>query len=85
MNLEEEIRKIKARNKRVEADKAWETSLSRKIVIFILTYLVIAIFFVSAKLPDPFINSIVPALAFALSTLTLPILKNFWLKNINNK
>jgi len=36
MNLEKEVTDIKARNKRVEADKAWETSWSRKIVIAVL-------------------------------------------------
>ena len=30
-NLEKEIKDIKLRNKRVEADKAWETSWSRNI------------------------------------------------------
>ncbi len=30
MNLEEEIKKIKERNKRVELDKSWETSWTRK-------------------------------------------------------
>jgi len=79
MNIKKEIEKIKQRNKRVEADKAWETSLSRKIIIAILTYIVIVIFFYFAGLPHPFINSIVPALAFVLSTLTLTFFKKLWL------
>lgn len=41
--LEKEIPQIKERNKRVEADKAWETSTSRKIIIAIATYIVITI------------------------------------------
>ena len=79
MNLKKEIEVIKQRNKRVEADKAWETSLSRKIIIAILTYIVIVIFFYFAGLPKPFTNSIVPALAFVVSTLTLPFFKKLWL------
>jgi len=31
--LEAEIKKIHGRNKRVEADKAWETSWTRKLII----------------------------------------------------
>ena len=31
--LKEEIEKIKKRNKRVEKDKEWETSLTRKLTI----------------------------------------------------
>lgn len=78
--LKEEIAKLKERNRRVEADKAWETSLTRKIIVAVLTYLVIVIFFYFASLPNPWVNSIVPALAFILSTLTLPFFKNIWLK-----
>ncbi|MCL4339350.1 hypothetical protein M1271_06710 [Patescibacteria group bacterium] len=81
-DLSKEIEKIKARNRRVETDKAWETSWSRRIVVFILTYFVIVVFFIVANLPDPFISSIVPALAFVLSTSTLPFLKKFWLKYV---
>lgn len=33
MDLEKEINDIKARNKRVELDKAWETSWTRRICI----------------------------------------------------
>ena len=38
MDLEKEIKEIKERNKRVETDKAWETSWTRKICIALLTY-----------------------------------------------
>jgi len=78
--LQLEIEEIKKRNQRVEADKAWETSWARKIVISILTYIVIVIFFYFAGLPKPFINAIVPAVAFVLSTLTVPLFKKWWLK-----
>ena len=44
-NLEKEIDNIKNRNKRVELDKAWETSFTRKICIMILTYIVVVIYF----------------------------------------
>ena len=77
--LEEEIQKIKERNARVELDKAWETSLTRKIIITVLTYVVIVIFFYFAGLPNPLVNSIVPSLAFLLSTLTLSFFKKLWI------
>lgn len=80
--LEEEINKIKERNKKVEADKNWEISWTRKIIISLFTYLVIALFFLFAGILNPFVNAIVPALAFILSTASLPFLKNFWLKYI---
>ena len=42
--LENEIVKIKERNKKVELDKAWETSWTRKMCIGILTYIVVVIY-----------------------------------------
>ena len=80
--LKKELDEIKARNKRVEADKAWETSWARKLLILVLTYFVIVIFFLVAKLPDPFANAVVPSVAFMLSTLTAPLFKKWWLNNI---
>ncbi|MFA5125742.1 MAG: hypothetical protein WC462_01940 [archaeon] len=85
MNTKKEINAIKERNARVEADKAWEVSLTRKIVIAILTYLVIVLFFLVANLPNPFVNAIVPTAGFAISTLSLPFFKNFWIKRIYRK
>ena len=80
MNIEKEIEKIKKRNKRVETDKAWEVSKTRKIIIAIITYLTIVSFFIVANLPNPFVNSIVPTVGFLLSTLGLPYFRGFWEK-----
>ena len=84
-NLGQEIKNIKERNKRVEAEKAWETSWTRRILILILTYIVIVIFFVFANIPKPFANAVVPALAFFLSTLSFPFFKKIWLKYFYRK
>lgn len=84
-NIEKKLIEIEKRNKKVELDKAWETSLSRKIIIFILTYVVILLFFLVAKLPKPFINSIVPATGFVFSTLSLPFFKRLWIKYRSKK
>ena len=79
MKIEKEIAEIKERNRRVEVDKAWETSLFRKVLIIILTYIVIVVFFYFAKLPVPFVNAIVPSLAFFISTMTLEVFKKKWI------
>ena len=78
--LKNEIDEIKERNKRVDLDKAWETSWTRRLLILVLTYFVVVIFFFVAKLPNPFISSLVPTLGFFLSTLTIPWVKTWWLK-----
>ena len=75
-----EINKIKERNARVEQDKAWETSLTRKLFVLFLTYLVVVLFFFTTKLPHPFVNSLVPTIGFFLSTITIPWVKTIWIK-----
>ena len=82
--LKTEVAQIKARNARVEADKAWETSATRKILVAVLTYIVIVIFFSVAGLPHPLINAIVPTLGFVLSTLSIPLVKRVWMRYLNN-
>jgi len=81
LSLQQQIDEIKARNRRVEADKKRETSRARKIIIAVLTYAVIVLFFYFAELPKPFVNSIVPTLGFLLSTLGLGLFKNLWIKH----
>jgi preprotein translocase subunit SecF len=80
--LEEETEKIKERNRRVETDKAWETSTTRKIIIVIATYFVISLFLFVAKIERPFINALIPTFAFILSTLSLSFFKKLWLRYI---
>lgn len=79
--IKKDIEEIKERNRRVEKDKAWETSTTRKVLVAILTYIVVVIFFTFAKLPKPFINAIVPTLGFLLSTLSISFAKKLWIKN----
>ncbi|QQR83577.1 hypothetical protein IPJ72_07420 [Candidatus Peregrinibacteria bacterium] len=79
-SLQKQIDEIKARNARVELDKAWETSWTRRILVIVLTYLVVLIFFVVAQLPDPYVSALVPSGAFLLSTMTLPVVKRWWTK-----
>ena len=85
MNTKKEIEKIKNRNTRVETDKAWEVSKTRKIIIAVLTYFTVVSFFVVANLPNPFVNSIVPTIGFLLSTLGLEIFKKIWINKIYKK
>ena len=81
-HLEEEVEKIKERNRKVEREKSWETSWTRRGMIAISTYVVIAIFFFFIGTDEPLTDSIVPSVAFLISTLSAPLLKKFWLKYI---
>jgi len=83
--MKEEIQALKERNKKVEADKAWETSFTRRTVIAVMTYIVVVIFLILIKIPSPFLNALVPTIGFILSTLTLTFIKNKWLSKIYGK
>ena len=79
--LENEITKIKDRNKKVELDKAWETSWTRKICICILTYIVVVIYsIVINKTTSIWLSSLVPVIGFTLSTLSLKQIRKIWEK-----
>jgi len=82
--LEERIVEIEKRNARVEIDKAWETSWTRRVLIAIFTYLAIALYLRFIVGINPWINAIVPTIGFLLSTLTLPLFKSIW-KNYYKK
>ncbi|MBR4110505.1 MAG: hypothetical protein IKK43_02305 [Clostridia bacterium] len=77
--LENEIIKIKERNKKVELDKAWETSWTRKICICVLTYIVVVTYsHLINKINNIWLSSLVPVIGFALSTLSLKLIRNVW-------
>ncbi len=85
MNIEKEVSLIKERNKRVEADKAWEVSKTRRIIVALFTYAVMVLIMDTIGTHDPAIDAIIPTLGFLLSTLSLPFLKNIWLNFIYKK
>ena len=79
---EKEIQEIKDRNKRVELDKAWETSWVRKLCICILTYIVVVIYsHLINKINNVWLSSLVPVIGFTLSTFSLKLVRNAWEKN----
>lgn len=80
--IKSELELIKQRNKRVELNKAWETSLTRKLIIFVFTYILIGLTFVVIGNSEPWINAIIPTFAFFISTLTLPFVREYWQKHI---
>jgi len=83
--LEEKIEKIESRNRKVENDKAWETSYAKRFLLFFFTYVSIGLYLNVIQIKDPWLNAIVPSIGFFLSTLTLPFFKSTWLKKRNKR
>ncbi|NTU72804.1 hypothetical protein HGB07_01355 [Candidatus Roizmanbacteria bacterium] len=83
--LQKEIEEIKERNRAVEKNKAWEGSYTRRILLIIFTYLAIALYLNVIEVDRPWINAIVPAVGFLLSTLSLSFFKGLWSRYIYKK
>ena len=77
--LEKRVSDIEKRNKRVEGDKAWETSTLRKVLILIMTYIFAVLYLKIADTTNPFFGAVVPTVGFYLSTQTLNVIKKKWL------
>lgn len=83
--LKQEIKQIKERNKRVEADKAWEESKTRITSILLMTYVITAVVFYLIGIKNFLLSALVPTLGFYLSTLSLPFIKNWWIDRFIKK
>ncbi|MGN1000621.1 MAG: hypothetical protein ACI4OG_01635 [Bacilli bacterium] len=79
-DLNKRVINIEIRNKRVETDKAWETSLTRRIIIVILTYIVALLYLKVADTTNPFLGALVPCGGFFISTFSLKFAKKIWVK-----
>lgn len=73
--IEQRLDAIDQRNQKVSADKAWETSLTRKVAVLAVTYFTMCLVFISLKSEPFYLNAIVPTLGFFLSTLSLPLIR----------
>ncbi|MBT5016782.1 hypothetical protein HN748_03850 [Candidatus Peregrinibacteria bacterium] len=80
MNLEKRIAALEERNHRVEADKAWETSFFRRVMILTFTYVLAFLFMWVVDLEKAWLGAFVPTFGYLLSTFSLPPLKNWWTK-----
>lgn len=84
--LQLEIEKIQERNKRVELDKRWETSWTRRLCICVLTYIVVILYsYITSKTNNIFLSSLVPVIGFTLSTLSLKGIRRLWEKVVIKK
>lgn len=83
--LQKRVEEIEQRNKRVEQDKLWEISFTRRTLLVIFTYLSIAIYFKYILQANPWLNAIVPTLGFWFSTLSLPFFRKIWEKYKSSK
>lgn len=78
-NLEERIAALEERNKRVDGNKAWETSSTRRLLIIVITFVVVGLYLTWLEVARPWLHAVVPSLGFLLSTLAIQKIKQSWL------
>jgi len=78
--MSEDIAAIHARNARVDADKAWETSWARRLCIATLTYIFMNIWLPILGVPHAWMHASVPTIGYLLSTLSMAAIKRRWLQ-----
>jgi hypothetical protein len=76
--ISKEIAAIKERNKKVEIDKAWEISVTRRFSISIFTYIIATAWLLIIKDDKPFLKALLPVVGYVLSTFSLPFVKEWW-------
>ena len=77
--LETAVASIQQRNLRVEREKAWEVSQTRKAAIVIVTYLLMWLVFIISGVEAAWFNAVIPTAGYFLSTQSLPFLRNWWI------
>lgn len=78
--MSDDISDIQKRNARVETEKAWETSKTRRTFIAIITYAIACYYMRILGVSDYYLHAFVPTGGYVLSTLSLPYLKAIWIK-----
>ncbi len=78
MDIEKELQIIKERNRRVETDKAWEVSWTRRLFVTVLTYVVASVWLILINETIWYFKAFVPVVGYILSTLSLPAVKRWW-------
>jgi hypothetical protein len=83
--VKKELQIIHDRNRRVEADKAWETSSFRVLAITLITYLIAALFLYFVGVENFYLSALVPAIGYFLSMRSLPAVKRWWVRRMYSK
>ncbi len=86
---EEDVRNsisaIQLRNKKVEAEKAWETSWQRTWLILSITYVFMVFFMNMIWVKWAYVNAMIPTFWFFLSTLSVGFLKSKYIEKYLSK
>ncbi len=78
----DDIIALKEKNKKIEADKAWETSTTRRAIIAGTTYLIVAMWLSMIGVEHYILHALVPVIAYGVTIAGLPFMKKYWLQKV---
>jgi hypothetical protein len=78
VDVEFQLGRLAERNRRVEANKAWETSGTRLVSLTVITYVTMVLVFSVLGSAKALLDALVPTTGFFLSTLSLPLVRRLW-------
>ena len=79
LEIQKRVEIIEERNIRVEADKAWESSVTRAVLLFGVTYVAVVGYFLILGEEKPFIIALEPAAGVFLSGFIFSRVKRAWI------
>ena len=83
--LEKQIQQILERNEKVEKNKAWETSWTRRFCIALVTFVCAFLFLKMIGAEKSLLAAVVPTAGFLLSSLSLNSVRKIWEKWYNKE
>jgi len=81
-NIEIDLETIKARNNRVERDKAWEISAFRLGILSVATFIFSLVFLYFVRADEFILGALTSTAGLIISSQTLPFIKRWWLQKI---
>ena len=64
------------------ADKAWEKSKTRIVLIVIITYIIAYFFLLTINVEKALLSALVPTISLFLSIQSFPFIKKCWIKKV---
>jgi putative acetyltransferase len=78
----EDIKNLQERNKMIEAEKAWETSWTRRAIIAIVTYIIVAFWLAIIGVSHNLIHALVAVASYLVGMAMLPMIKEHWIERV---
>lgn len=85
MDIEQRVSALEQRNAKVDSNKAWEGSWTRRGFIMLMTYVVAVVWLTVIHESNLWLKAVVPVAGFLLSTLTIGPLKQWWVRTCYKK